>query len=106
MSAAEDLMEDMRRNRWERQHPDGNPPYEEWWRAEQARQTEERAQREEAKAQAGKDAPAIDGAELLARVRDWLATYISTVSDSDLDLLTLWAVHTHLVKETYYTPRL
>jgi hypothetical protein len=28
------------------------------------------------------------------------------VSDSDLDLLTLWAVHTHLVEETYYTPRL
>jgi len=50
--------------------------------------------------------PTIDGDELLTRVRDWLDTYISTVSESDLDLLTLWAVHTHLVVETYYTPRL
>jgi hypothetical protein len=48
----------------------------------------------------------IDGAELLDRVRDWLGTYISTVSDSDLDLLTLWAIHTHVVIETYTTPRL
>jgi hypothetical protein len=47
-----------------------------------------------------------DGDELLTRVRDWLGTYISTVSDSDLDLLVLWAVHTHLVMETYTTPRL
>ena len=51
-------------------------------------------------------AATIDGDELLTRVRDWLGTYISTVSDSDLDLLTLWAVHTHLVMETYTTPRL
>jgi hypothetical protein len=48
----------------------------------------------------------IDGARLLDAIREWLATYISTVSDSALDLLTLWAVHTHLVEETYYTPRL
>jgi hypothetical protein len=31
----------------------------------------------------------IDGARLLDAIREWLATYISTVSDSDLDLLTL-----------------
>jgi hypothetical protein len=48
----------------------------------------------------------IDGDELLTRVRDWLGTYISTAVDSDLDLLALWAVHTHLVVETYTTPRL
>jgi hypothetical protein len=48
----------------------------------------------------------VDGDALLTRVRDWLGTYISTVSDSDLDLLALWAVHTHLVVETYTTPRL
>jgi hypothetical protein len=48
----------------------------------------------------------IDGNELLENVRDWLATYISTVNDTDLDLLTLWAAHTHLVFETYTTPRL
>lgn len=50
--------------------------------------------------------PGISGDELLTRVRNWLGTYISTVSDSDLDLLALWAVHTHLVIETYTTPRL
>lgn len=48
----------------------------------------------------------IDGAELLDEIRTWFATYISTVSEADLDLLTLWAAHTHLVKETYTTPRL
>jgi hypothetical protein len=49
---------------------------------------------------------AIDGNALLRDVRDWLATYICTVSEADLDLLTLWAAHTHLVIETYTTPRL
>lgn len=39
-------------------------------------------------------------------VRDWLSRFICTVHDSDLDLLSLWAVHTHLVEETYTTPRL
>jgi hypothetical protein len=38
--------------------------------------------------------PQIDGAALLQDVRDWLATYIVTVTDADLDLLTLWATHT------------
>jgi len=50
--------------------------------------------------------PKIDGDVLLKEVRDWLATYICTVNDADLDLLTLWAAHTHLVFETYTTPRL
>jgi hypothetical protein len=49
---------------------------------------------------------AINGVELLDEIRDWLAAYISTVSEADLDLLALWAVHTHLVMETYTTPRL
>jgi hypothetical protein len=48
----------------------------------------------------------VNGSELLESIRDWLATYISTVNDTDLDLLTLWAAHTHLVFETYTTPRL
>src|SRR5688500_17770125 len=48
----------------------------------------------------------IDGDKLLQKVRQWWATYISTVTDADLDLLTLWAAHTHLVVETYTTPRL
>jgi hypothetical protein len=50
--------------------------------------------------------PKIDGDMLLKEVRDWFAAYICTVNDADLDLLTLWAAHTHLVFETYTTPRL
>jgi Protein of unknown function (DUF3631) len=48
----------------------------------------------------------IDGNELLENIRNWLATYIRTITEADLDLLTLWAAHTHLVFETYTTPRL
>lgn len=43
---------------------------------------------------------------LLDEVRDWLARHISTMDDGDLDLLTVWSAHTHLVAETYTTPRL
>lgn len=39
-------------------------------------------------------------------VRQWTARYIRTTTEADLDLLTLWAVHTHLVAELYTTPRL
>lgn len=42
----------------------------------------------------------------LDAVREWLGRYLLTVSDSDLDLLAVWAAHTHLVNETYTTPRL
>jgi hypothetical protein len=48
----------------------------------------------------------INGAQLLNEVREWFGIYISTVTDADLDLLALWAVHTHLVMETYTSPRL
>jgi hypothetical protein len=48
----------------------------------------------------------VDGNKLLQEIRDWLARYISAITDADLDLLTLWAAHTHLVVETYTTPRL
>jgi Domain of unknown function (DUF3854) len=48
----------------------------------------------------------MQGDALLQTVRDWLATYICTINDADLDLLALWAVHTHLVVECYTTPRL
>src|SRR5215212_6161994 len=48
----------------------------------------------------------IDGDALLLDIRDWFATYISTVAEADHDLLALWAAHTHLVWETYTTPRL
>lgn len=39
-------------------------------------------------------------------VREWLGRYLRTVHASDLDLLALWAAHTHVVDETYTTPRL
>lgn len=42
----------------------------------------------------------------LDAVREWLGRYVITVQDSDLDLLALWAAHTHVVQETYTTPRL
>jgi hypothetical protein len=42
----------------------------------------------------------------LEDVRAWFVRFVSTVHDSDLDLLSLWAAHTHLVMETYTTPRL
>ena len=42
----------------------------------------------------------------LEGVRTWLGRFISTVHPEDLDLLTLWAAHTHLCMETYTTPRL
>lgn len=51
---------------------------------------------------------ASDGsiARALGSVRDWLATYICTMDDIDIDLLTLWAAHTHVALETFTTPRL
>ena len=43
---------------------------------------------------------------VLDRVRAWFARYVLTVQDHDVDLLTLWAAHTHLCAETFTTPRL
>jgi hypothetical protein len=43
---------------------------------------------------------------VLNRVRDWLSRFICPMYPRDLDLLTLWIAHTHLVNETYTTPRL
>lgn len=48
----------------------------------------------------------VDGAELLDDVRRWFARFVRVVHDADLDLLAVWAVHTHLAAETYTTPRL
>ena len=39
-------------------------------------------------------------------VRAWLTRFVCTVDESDLDLLTLWAAHTHLCVKTFTTPRL
>jgi hypothetical protein len=43
---------------------------------------------------------------VLNRLRDWLARFICPMYERDLDLLALWTAHTHLVNETYTTPRL
>jgi hypothetical protein len=59
---------------------------------------------------AGSAVPAVpDGLIVgvsLTVVREWLARFVSVADDLDLDLLTLWAAHTHVVLETYSTPRL
>ena len=62
-------------------------------------------------APAAPDAPVTQeglgaGASVLDAVRDHLARFISPMREADLDLLALWAAHTHLVMETYTTPRL
>ncbi|MEB0264363.1 DUF3631 domain-containing protein [Cryobacterium sp. 10I5] len=49
----------------------------------------------------------VDSMErVLDDVRGWLARFVCVMEDRDLDLLTLWAAHTHLCFETYSTPRL
>lgn len=48
----------------------------------------------------------MSNSDVLDDVRGWLARYLLTVNDADLDLLTVWAAHTHLVHEVYSTPRL
>lgn len=47
-----------------------------------------------------------DDERLLDDVRAWFARYVATMTLADLDLLALWAVHTHVAVETYTTPRL
>lgn len=47
-----------------------------------------------------------DGATLLDEVRDWLGRHITVIDPTDLDVLTLWAAHTHLAPALYTTPRL
>jgi hypothetical protein len=51
----------------------------------------------------------FDGSHLeatLTVVRSWFARFVSVPDEIDLDLLTLWAAHTHVALETYSTPRL
>lgn len=47
-----------------------------------------------------------DGKALLDEVRGWLARHITVIDASDLDVLTLWAAHTHLSTALHSTPRL
>ncbi|WP_445347817.1 DUF3631 domain-containing protein [Corynebacterium marquesiae] len=44
--------------------------------------------------------------EVLNKVVNWLARFIKPAHQSDLQLLTLWIVHTHLTEDTFTTPRL
>ena len=44
--------------------------------------------------------------DVVGEVRAWFARFVATMTPADLDLLALWAVHTHVVVETYTTPRL
>jgi hypothetical protein len=51
----------------------------------------------------------FDGSYLgatLTVVRRWFGRFVAVPDDIDLDLLTLWAAHTHVALETYSTPRL
>ena len=43
---------------------------------------------------------------VLDDVRDHLAKYVAVMHDGDLDVLTLWAAHTHVALECYTSPRL
>lgn len=48
----------------------------------------------------------LQGDKVLDEVRAWLARFLRTVTEADLDLIALWIVHTHLIEECYTTPRL
>lgn len=52
------------------------------------------------------DIPKIDGLALLDEVHQWFGRFVFTMRPEDLDLLTLWAAHTHCARELYTTPRL
>lgn len=47
-----------------------------------------------------------DGAELLDDIKEWFGRFIAVTDPDDLNILSLWTVHTHLVIELYTTPRL
>lgn len=44
--------------------------------------------------------------DVLNRARAWFGRFIVVLDDDDLDIVTLWAAHTHLAFECYTTPRL
>lgn len=47
-----------------------------------------------------------DGSALLDEVRAWLDRHITVMKPTDLDVITVWAAHTHMSRELYSTPRL
>lgn len=48
----------------------------------------------------------VEAGAVLDDVREWFGRYITVLNEPDLDLLTLWAAHTHLAFECYTSPRL
>ena len=52
------------------------------------------------------DAPAIEGDELLARLRALIARFVVLPSDAALDAATLWVAATHLQASWQHAPRL
>ncbi|MGE5697112.1 MAG: DUF3631 domain-containing protein [Candidatus Sericytochromatia bacterium] len=48
----------------------------------------------------------LSGAELLDALESWFVRFIAVTFDTDLALLALWTVHSHLAEECYTTPRL
>lgn len=52
------------------------------------------------------ETPTMTFAAVLDMIRAHFAAYVMTCSPGDLDILTLWAAHTHLCHETYTSPRL
>lgn len=49
---------------------------------------------------------AEDGEKLLNLTEEWLGAFIKTAQPQDLCTLTLWAAHTHFVRQTFTSPRL
>jgi hypothetical protein len=46
------------------------------------------------------------GGDLLDAIRQWFGRFIAVTDPDDLNILSLWTVHTHLAIELYTTPRL
>jgi hypothetical protein len=46
------------------------------------------------------------GAEVLDDIKEWFGRFIAVTDPDDLNILSLWTAHTHLVVELYTTPRL
>ncbi len=48
----------------------------------------------------------LDGEHVLDRTAEWFRRFIAVTDPDDIDLLTLWTIHTFLTVELYTTPRL
>jgi len=44
--------------------------------------------------------------ELLEILRNWISRFVFVQEESDLDIIPLWIIHTHLAEELYTSPRL